>query len=544
MLYYVGYTDRIGNVDKGSTVTDFLETERRRGITIQSSCIPMGWNKHRINLIDTPGHVDFTFEVERSLRVLDGCVVLLDGVAGAESQTETVWRQTNRYSIPRILFVNKMDRDGAGFHTALASARKRLGGWGLPLPVQLPVFRLKTGEFTTRDNSGGSFWGLVDLVSWELLNWQSHSDGSVVNRTEISDSKLLLEAKEGRELLVEQLSDIDDEIVEMFMKCEGDHLKIPAKDIKASIRKSTISGSAVPLLCGASFKNIGVQPLLDAIIDYLPSPLESIKSEATLEDGKKMLIDSKENNLCALVFKVTKDSTKGLLAYVRVYSGTLETRSTLKVCRHDTKVPSKVRVSKLYDIYADEFEEISKIEAGNIGVIVGMKDVKTGDTILNSADKRYLLLQHIPIPEPVFVRSLEANSLSEEKKLDAALDTLVKEDPSLHVYNNEETGQKLLAGMGELHLEIAGERLSEFLKSKSILGPVDIAYREAIQNDSSLTKYLEFFRNFNGKELRCGIELSLTYIPDPKVTVENFVEVSSIYQDAEMSIPLGSVSLC
>ncbi|KAH6560637.1 hypothetical protein BASA50_008197 [Batrachochytrium salamandrivorans] len=520
MLYYVGFTKRIGNVDEGSTVTDYLKTERERGITIQSACIPLAWRNHRLNLIDTPGHVDFTIEVERSLRVLDGAVCVLDGVAGVEAQTETVWRQANRYKIPRIIFVNKMDRDGASFSHTLKTISRRLTKWGRPVVCQLPLFRDGHNKLVIDSRGGGKMEGIIDLLTLECLDWRRDPvSGGIVTRTPLSATDpewaaVYADAVLHRNMLIESLSEMDEGIVNVFLDCDADHSKVPAGEIQKACRRATISGLAVPVLCGAAFRNLGVQPVLDAIVDYLPSPLDVPPTLASLPDGKQKLIPLGGSELAALAFKVVHDSSRGPLVYVRVYSGTLEARSVLQISGSVTGVgldrkQVKERASKLLELYADDYEEIAEISAGNIGAVVGLKHVKTGDTLLLSTDKRLIQLHPIPIPPPVFVRSCEAESVSGEKALDEALKHLCREDPSLSVTVNDETGQTLLGGMGELHLEIAGERLLDVYKVKCQLGKVEISYRETLQpNQTHVFKYVHDTHLF-GKHFKCSVELEI-----------------------------------
>eukprot|EP00842_Homolaphlyctis_polyrhiza_P006082 jgi/Hompol1/6475/HPOL_002666-RA len=531
MLYYVGYTKRIGNVDDGSTVTDYLKTERERGITIQSACIPLAWKAHRINLIDTPGHVDFTIEVERSLRVLDGAVCVLDGVAGVEAQTETVWKQANRYKIPRIAFVNKMDRAGASFSHTFAAIARRLGGWGRPIACQLPIFLDDKGNWTTSSLGGGRFEGVVDLITMDRLDWSSDTQsGSVVTRSPLlsqtqanSDTtnaidpwqSVRADAIEHRRALIETLSELDDEIVEVFLNCDADHMRVSAQDLRAACRRATIAGRAVPVFCGAAFKNIGVQPLLDAVVDYLPSPIDMPPTIANLPDGTQTKVAITDPNLSALAFKIVHDSSRGLLVYVRVYSGTLESRSVLQIAGSATgasrdRKAVKERATKLVELYADDYEEVPTIAAGNIGAIVGLKQVKTGDTLISATDKRAIQLHSIVIQPPVFVRSCTATSVADEKLLANALENLMREDPSLTLTYNEETGQTLLGGMGELHLEIAGERLLEVYKVKADLGKVEISYRETVPFDGIVYAHTEHYdTELFGKRYRCDLELEI-----------------------------------
>ncbi|KAJ3038788.1 Ribosome-releasing factor 2, mitochondrial, partial [Rhizophlyctis rosea] len=524
MLYYVGYTKRIGDVDDGNTVTDFLKAERERGITITSACIPFAWRHHRINLIDTPGHVDFTIEVERSIRVLDGAVCVLDGVAGVEAQTETVWRQANRYQVPRIAFVNKMDREGANFVKAVKAMEKRLGGWGRPLVIQWPVVRGESHHSNGVGSGGPQFEGVVDVVTMELVDWKQDAvTGSVVTRTPLHPSstaldtdRLYKEASVARTTLVENLSEMDDEIVNLFLEHDGYHMRVPAEDIRAALRRATLNGKGVPVLCGASFKNIGVQPVLDAVVDFLPSPVDMPPPEAISSAGEAVKIGLKDKNLCALAFKVTHDHQRGPLVFVRVYSGTLDSRTTL----HNSSKNLKERASKLLQMYADDFEEIPSLGPGNIACVVGLKETSTGDTLLSPTHPRKQLHLHpIKIPPPVFVRSCEPLTSADERALEAGLAGLVREDPSLHYYVDEETGQMLLSGMGELHLEIAAERLKEVYRVNCKMGKVLISYRETIgednlSEDGTLEERFLYDKEVFGKRAKAEIGLEISRSDD------------------------------
>ncbi|KAI7907348.1 P-loop containing nucleoside triphosphate hydrolase protein [Cokeromyces recurvatus] len=488
---------------------DYLAAERERGITINSAAITFGWQGHRINLIDTPGHVDFTMEVERAVRVLDGAVTILDGVAGVEAQTETVWKQANRHDIPRIAFINKMDRVGAAFGRTVREMWKKLRT--RPLVIQLPVIN----ENDSHDHQKG-LCSMIDLVSMELIQWDpAHQDGSVFTRSPLDkvdleiDKKWVEEAVKGRTALIEALAEMDDTIVEVFLdEAEGDHMRVKADAIKSAIRRVTISNKAVPVLCGASFKNLGVQPLLNAIIDYLPSPLDRPSALVTYNNGKTALVPLNDNHLCALAFKVIHDSKKGPLVFVKVYSGKLNTRMSL----FNTTTKGKERVNKLLQMYAKDVEEIPSISAGNIGVIVGLKDTRTGDTLVQSnntnAIKNGLQLGNIEIPNPAFFAAVEPASISEETALQNALTNLVREDPSIQFWTDEESGQMLVSGMGELHLEIVKDRLINDFKVKVEMGKMRISYRETCQNETDVKA--EYDRELLGKRARaaCRIEVS------------------------------------
>ncbi|KAL7747213.1 Ribosome-releasing factor 2, mitochondrial [Sorochytrium milnesiophthora] len=529
VLYYAGYTSRIGDVDAGSTVMDYLPQERERGITINSAAITFGWRSHRVNLIDTPGHVDFTFEVERALRVLDGAVTILDAVAGVEAQTETVWRQANRYSIPRVAFVNKMDREGANMPRTVDMMRRQLHGCGVPIVCQLPVFGHNGRGHADADRTrnmvtatGTLFDGVIDLVSMELVHWKDDAIGSVVQRIALPpDSAFHEQAATARTALVETLGEHDDQLLDKYLDC-GDALDVPAGDIRAALRRATIKCAAVPVLCGASFRNMGVQPLLDAVIDYLPSPAErppprshrtdgisSSSSSGSLSKRAPSTVALTDRSLCALAFKVVHDQKRGLLVYVRVYSGSLAVRSVVQ----NTVSKCKERVNKIMTMYADKTEEIASLSAGDIGVLVGLKDTRTGDTLVSSSDAsmRDVVLQALPIPPPVFMCAVEPASPSDEKPLEAALHSLVREDPSVHISQDPETGQTLIGGMGELHMEITRDRLLNIYKVNASLGKMRIAYKETVVGLPPTLEYSVMYdREIAGKRARCGLSMTVS----------------------------------
>lgn len=497
------------DIDDGDTVMDYLAAERERGITINSAAITFGWEGHRINLIDTPGHVDFTMEVERAVRVLDGAVTILDGVAGVEAQTETVWKQADRYEIPRIAFVNKLDRTGAAFGRTVKEMWKKLRT--RPLVIQLPVMNEES-----MDDRHKGLKAVADIVTMEMIQWDpAYTDGSKISRAplkDVADEALYEEAVKARTALVEALAEMDDTIVETFFdEADGDHMRVGADALKAAIRRVTVGNKAVPVLCGAAFKNLGVQPLLNAVIDYLPSPLDRPSALVTYNSGKTALIPLDDSKLRALAFKVVHDARRGPMVYVKVYSGKLNTRMTL----FNTTTRGKDRVNKLLQMYAKDVEEIPTINAGNIGVIVGLKDTRTGDTLVQSNDtnaiKNGLQLNNIDIPSPAFFSAVEPASVSEEESVQNALSNLVREDPSLKVWTDEESGQLLVSGMGELHLEIVKDRLLNDFKVKAEMGKMRISYRETCQAEASANS--EFDKEVLGKRARaaCSIELSPMY---------------------------------
>ncbi|KAF9956290.1 Ribosome-releasing factor 2, mitochondrial [Mortierella alpina] len=492
MLHYAGFTRRIGDVDSGDTIMDYMKQERERGITITSAAITFGWKDHRINLIDTPGHVDFTIEVERSIRVLDGAVTILDAVAGVEAQTETVWQQAARQGIPRIAFVNKMDRAGAGFGRTSLNDTPSTGG---------------------AQSMDAQFNGVVDVLSMEILRWDSDSKGAKMTRSPLDssylDQDLYLEAVKARVALVEQLSALDEHIIELFLTLE-DHMAIEAKDLQAAIRRLTLSSTIVPVLCGASFKNIGVQPLLDSVVDYLPSPDERPAALGRMPDGKMVEIGKGglKERLCALAFKVVHDARRGPMVFVRVYAGQLNERAQL----WNSTTHTKERANKLLQMYAMDVEEIPHVTRGNIGVILGLKDTRTGDTLLDAHDPRKgLALSGIKVPSPVFFASVEPMSTSDEKPVEEAIKALIREDPSLGVRVDEQTGQTLLGGMGELHLEVAKDRLVSDFKVKAEMGRMRISFKETMRGTGVVSEVpqWEYDREVLGKRGRARVGVTV-----------------------------------
>ncbi|GBB93390.1 hypothetical protein RclHR1_02160016 [Rhizophagus clarus] len=500
MLHYSGFTRRIGDVDHGDTVMDYMKQERERGITITSAAITFGWKNHRINLIDTPGHVDFTIEVERSIRVLDGAVTILDGVSGVEAQTQTVWAQADKYGIPRIAYVNKMDRIGAGFGRTVKEMRYKLGT--RPLVCQLPVMK--------KDSIGNNiFFGVVDLLDMQVLDWNNDPNGSIINKISLTEqypiSELFEEAVKGRSHLVEALSEIDDQLLEILLANE-DPMKVSVDDIREALRRVTLNGKAVPVFCGASYKNIGVQPLMDAVVDFLPSPLDRSPPLATLSDKIIEIPLKEKEKLCAFAFKVIHDHKRGPMVFIRVYSGKIDNRMTL----FNTSSRKRERVNKLLQMYANDVEEIPSITAGNIGVIVGLKETRTGDTLIQVNDSRQdLKLQSIDIPSPVFFYAVEPTSTSDEKPLEEALKNMLREDPSLHVHVDSDSGQTLISGMGELHLEIIKDRLLTEFKVNAEMGKMRISYRETITVEQ-LEHTCLYDRELMGKKQKAQVSLTIT----------------------------------
>ncbi|GFO04114.1 ribosome-releasing factor 2, mitochondrial [Plakobranchus ocellatus] len=533
MLFYSGFSRHLGDVDHGDTVMDYMEQERNRGITITSASITFNWKGHRVNLIDTPGHVDFTVEVERSLRVLDGAVGILDASAGVEAQTLTVWRQADHYHIPRLIFLNKMDKPGASLNLCLQSVREKLHVE--PLVLNIPI------------GTGKDFVGVYDLVNLQSLRWDHAvgNDGRNFTNTSIdfsADDSSLLEREEiyrARSDLIGRLTDFDEHLADLVL-CDTKVEDIPGEDIVRAIRAATLQHKVVPVLCGSSLRNRGVQPLLDAINFYLPSPMDISYGFAKYYG----------TDLCALAFKVIHDKQRGPLTFTRIYSGMLKSGANVyNINRNTTE-----KTSRLLQVYADELHDISTAVAGNIVAFAGLKETFTGDTLTSSsrvaqeAAKLYIhdanmsagsettkeemaqqriagddseeidtvtsemvpVLAGMSIPDPVFFCSIEPSSISVQKQLDAALRNLQKEDPSLRVEVNTETGQTILSGMGELHLDIIRSRLEVEYGLDVDLGPLQIAYRETVLDSAEVTEVLD--KELNGK--RQFVHMKLSVQPD------------------------------
>ncbi len=461
ILYYTGVTYKIGEVHEGTAVMDWMVQEQERGITITSAATTCSWREHRINIIDTPGHVDFTIEVERSLRVLDGAVAAFDSVAGVEPQSETVWRQADKYNVPRIAFMNKMDRMGADFFMGLTTMIDRLGA--NPVAVQIPI------------GSEDNFRGPIDLVTMKALFYDDETLGAKYVEGEIP-AEYAAQAKEYREKMLEALSDVDETIMEKFLGGE----EVTADEIRAALRKGTISMSLTPVLCGSAFKNKGVQQLLDAIVDYLPSPLDvppvvGKDPDSGAEASRKS--DPKEP-FSALAFKVMTDPFVGQLTFIRVYSGVMSAGSYI----YNSTKGTKERVGRLLQMHANKREDIKEVSAGDIAAAVGLKSSLTGDTLCD--EKSPIILEAMEFPDPVIQVAIEPKTKVDQEKLGQSLGKLMQEDPSFKVTTNEETGQTLIAGMGELHLEIIVDRLLREFKVGANVGKPQVAYRETIKTAS------------------------------------------------------------
>lgn len=458
MLFYSGRVHRIGEVDEGNATLDYLPQEMERGITITSAATTYFWNDHRINLIDTPGHVDFTAEVERSLRVLDGLIAVVCAVGGVQPQSETVWRQANKYAIPRIAFVNKMDRMGADFHDVLHQMRKRLGADALAL--QIPI------------GAEENFEGVVDLINMRAIYWQDEL-GEQPIYDEIP-GHLRAKAEAFREHLIVALADTCPELEAKYFAGE-----IPSPDeMRAAVRRGCLEANLVPVLCGSSFKNKGVQPLLDAIVEYLPSPLDVKPIEALTSKQEPIVVEPKADGpLAALVFKVVTDPFVGQLSYIRVYSGTISAGQTV----YNSISKQKVRAGRLLRMHANRREDVQEAKPGDIVAAVGIGKSITGETLCN-IDKP-LLLEQISFPEPVISMAIEAKTKADEEKLGEALSKIVAEDPTFAVRTDRETGQQIISGMGELHLEIVKDRLKREFNVPTTVGKPQVAYKETISRE-------------------------------------------------------------
>jgi elongation factor G len=461
ILFYTGRTHKLGEVHEGAATMDWMEQEQERGITITSAATACEWNGHRINIIDTPGHVDFTVEVERSLRVLDGSVALFDSVAGVEPQSENVWRQADKYHVPRIAYINKMDRIGADFQRGVQTMIDRLGAH--PVPIQLPI------------GAEGDFRGIIDLVANNAIVYKDDL-GKEQEVVEIPEH-LAAEAASAREHMLEEISHYDDELVELILE----EAEIPPERIKAAIRKATLEIKLTPVLCGSSFKNKGVQPLLDAIIDYLPSPLdvppvEGLEPVKGQEEGQPASREASDDTpFSALAFKIAADPYVGKLTYFRVYSGKLEAGSrVLNVSTGRTE-----RVGRILEMHANERVDLEDVSAGDIAAAVGIKQVVTGDTLC--APDRPIKLETIEFPEPVIKVAIEPKTKVDQEKMSVALGRLAEEDPTFQVRTNEETGQTEISGMGELHLEVLVDRMLREFKVEANVGRPQVSYRETIR---------------------------------------------------------------
>ncbi len=458
ILFYTGISHKIGEVHDGAATMDWMEQEKERGITITSAATTCFWKDHQINIIDTPGHVDFTIEVERSMRVLDGAVAVFCAVGGVQPQSETVWRQANRYEVPRMVFVNKMDRVGANFYEVERQIKERLKA--NPVPIQLPI--------GAEDN----FKGVVDLVEMKAYVWED--EAAMGSKYEVVDipADLQEKAQEYREKLIESISETDDELMEKYLGGE----ELTTEEIKKGIKAGCLSLNLVPMTCGTAFKNKGVQPLLDAVVEYLPAPTEVAHINGEYEDGTKTEVKSTDDGpFAALAFKIMTDPFVGQLTFIRVYRGVLESGSYV----YNTTKGKKERVGRLLKMHSNKREEIKELYAGEIGAVVGLKDTLTGDTLADEKDK--VILERMDFPDPVISVAVEPKTKADQEKMGIALQKLAQEDPSFRVQTDEESGQTIISGMGELHLEILVDRMLREFKVDAEVGQPQVAYRETIK---------------------------------------------------------------
>lgn len=463
ILFYTGKSYRIGSVDEGTTVTDWMVQERERGITIVSAAVTAEWKGYRINVIDTPGHIDFTAEVQRSLRVLDGGIVVFDATQGVEPQSETVWRQADKYNVPRICFINKMDRVGASYENSIGTIEKRLGA--KPLAMQIPI------------GFEGSFVGVIDLLTMRAYRWLDEM-GTEIDESDVPD-EFKEEAELKRQVLIEEIAGLDDELTEKFL--EGASLSVD--ELKAGLRRAVIAGKCNPCYCGSSLKNKGVQPLLDAAVELLPSPLDIPDAVATSVDGEDEIVCPTDDKapVGALVFKIVADPYVGRLSYFRVYSGVVRQGQTLL----NPVKRKKERIGRLIRMYADRRDDVTEVHAGDIAAVLGLKDSFTGDTLCDPA--KPVVLESISFPEPVISVAVEPKTTVDQEKMGIALQKLAEEDPTFQVRTDETTGQTIISGMGELHLAIIVDRMMREFRVKANVGKERVAYKETIRK--SIDKY-------------------------------------------------------
>jgi elongation factor G len=517
VLYYTGRSYKIGEVHEGTATMDWMVQEQERGITITSAATTCFWRDCRINIIDTPGHVDFTVEVERSLRVLDGAVAILDAVAGVEPQTETVWRQADKYRVPRVIYVNKMDRTGADFFRSVEMIRSRLGA--TPVVVQLPL------------GAEDGFRGIIDLVEEVAFVWPEEDAklGQDYERVPIP-AEYAQQVREYREHLVEALSDVDENLMERYLE----DAKIAPEELRAAVRASTLAMKHVPVLCGASFKNKGVQPLLDAVVDYLPSPLDippiqGIDPE-TREPVERQAADTEP--FTALAFKLMNDPFVGQLTFLRVYAGTLSSGSHV----YNSTQQKKERVGRLLRMHANKREEIESVGAGDIAAVVGLKFARTGDTLCDAS--RPIVLEAMDFPDPVISVAIEPKTKADEEKLSLSLGRLALEDPTFKVSSDAETAQTLISGMGELHLEIIVDRLLREFKVEANVGRPEVAYRETIRRKAEARG--RFVRQTGGRGQYGDVEIEIEPVEAGKGFVfENRIVGGSIPREYIPAVEKG-----
>ncbi len=521
ILFYTGITHKIGETHEGAAVMDWMAQEQERGITITSAATKCEWKGHVIQIIDTPGHVDFTVEVERSLRVLDGAVAVYDGVAGVEPQTEQVWRQAEKYGVPRMCFVNKMDRVGADFFRTVDMMRERLNA--NPLVLQLPI------------GSEADFIGVVDLVRMRALTWRGETAKGEDYTVEEIPADLADQAAEQREKLLETLAEADDEVMEKYL--EGAELSV--EEIEAGIRRATIAGNINPVLCGSAFKNKGIQPMLDAVVAYLPSPLDIPAIEGTALDGETPLQRKPDVNepFAALAFKVQSDKHLGRLTYIRVYSGQIDAGTQLVNSTKDRKE----RIGKIYQMHANKREERERAVAGEIVAVQGLKQTTTGDTLCDPASP--VILESMSFPEPVIQVAIEPKTKADQEKLANAIQRLAEEDPTFRVTNDEETGQTVIAGMGELHLDVLVDRMRREFNVEANIGRPQVSYRETIRRKVERVEHVHK-KQTGGSGQYAKVIISLEPLPltpdGPTYEFENQVTGGRIPKEFIPSVDAGA----
>ncbi len=505
VLFYTGLSHKIGEVHDGAATMDWMEQEQERGITITSAATTCFWSgmqqqfdQHRINIIDTPGHVDFTIEVERSLRVLDGAVVVLCGSSGVQPQTETVWRQANKYEVPRLVFVNKMDRTGADFMMVVDQLKQRLGANAVPLQMTI--------------GSEENFKGVVDLIKMKAILWNEADQGMTFVYEEIPE-ELVAECEVMREFLVEAAAEANDELMEKYL--DGGDLS--EEEIKLAIRQRTLANEIIPVLGGSAFKNKGVQAVLDAVVEYLPSPTEVKAIEGTLEDGETLATRAADDDapFSALAFKIATDPFVGTLTFFRVYSGRLESGTAV----YNSVKMKRERVGRMVQMHANSREDIKEVLAGDIAAAIGLKDVTTGDTLC--AEQSKIILERMEFPEPVISVAVEPRSQADQEKMGVALGKLAQEDPSFRVKTDEETGQTIISGMGELHLDILVERMRREFGVEANIGKPQVAYREAIRNTCDIEG--KFIRQSGGRGQYGHVWIKFEPAEDPSAEGLEFV---------------------
>jgi len=505
ILFYTGVNHKLGETHDGASTTDWMEQEQERGITITSAAVTTFWSgmdhqfdEHRVNIIDTPGHVDFTIEVERSLRVLDGAVVVFCGSSGVEPQSETVWRQANKYEVPRLVFVNKMDRSGADFERVVDQIKTRLAS--VPVPIQLPI------------GAEDEFEGVIDLIRMKAIYWSEQDMGTSFELRDIP-AGLVEKSEQYREQMIEAAAEANEELMDKYL--EGGELT--TEEIKAGLRQRVIANEIVLAMCGSAFKNKGVQAMLDAVIEYLPAPDEVAAIEGELEDGSigTRPVDDKEP-FAALAFKIATDPFVGTLTYIRVYSGVLETGQGV----YNSVRQKKERVGRLVQMHANNREEIKEVRAGDIAACVGLKDVTTGDTLCNPDHK--IVLERMEFPDPVISVAVEPKSKADQEKMGIALGKLAQEDPSFRVKTDEESGQTIISGMGELHLDIIVDRMKREFKVEANIGKPQVAYRESIRK--TVEQEGKFVRQSGGRGQYGHVWLKIEPLTDKGEDGEKYYE--------------------